>query len=122
MYTHGALVGRSVITLSRKQASLPALLCRSASSKAQPVSAMSAAKLDELFPPVVDFPSRHIGPRKHETKDMLKMIGYETLDELTGTAVPDNIKLGRLLDLEDGYSTKLKYYLRLSNSIMPIFS
>ena len=35
------------------------------------------SKLDELFWPVVDFPSRHIGPRKHEAKDMLRTIGYE---------------------------------------------
>ena len=38
--------------------------------------ALVSSKLDDLFPKVVDFPARHIGPRKHEAKDMLKTIGY----------------------------------------------
>ena len=33
-------------------------------------------KLDEFFPEVVDFPGRHIGPRKHESRAMLKDLGY----------------------------------------------
>ena len=33
-------------------------------------------KLDEIFPKVVDFPGRHIGPRKHESKAMLTELGY----------------------------------------------
>ena len=36
----------------------------------------SQGKLDELLPPVFDFPGRHIGPRKHEAREMLKEIGY----------------------------------------------
>lgn len=33
-------------------------------------------KLDELFPRVEDFPSHHIGPRRHEAKAMLAELGY----------------------------------------------
>ncbi len=33
-------------------------------------------KLDELFPRVEDFPSHHIGPRRHEAKLMLGELGY----------------------------------------------
>ena len=36
----------------------------------------SNPKIDELFPNVVDFPNRHIGPRKHETKAMCDELGY----------------------------------------------
>ena len=35
------------------------------------------------------------GPRKHDARDMLKQLGYASLDELTDTAVPDDIKLNR---------------------------
>ena len=47
-------------------------------------------KLDEIFPKVVDFPGRHIGPRKHESKAMLTELGYNVsvprslVVELTG--------------------------------------
>ena len=39
-------------------------------------SQSSGEKLDEFFPEVVDFPGRHIGPRKHESRAMLKDLGY----------------------------------------------
>ena len=45
--------------------------CFSLSSRAA-----SQGKLDELLPHVSDFPGRHIGPRKHEAREMLKEIGY----------------------------------------------
>ena len=44
----------------------------------------SGSKLDELLPKVVDFPARHIGPRKHEAKDMLNEIGYAVEDIRSG--------------------------------------
>ena len=40
------------------------------------------AKLDEFFPEVVDFPGRHIGPRKHESRAMLKDLGYSVSKDL----------------------------------------
>jgi len=60
----------------------------------------SSTKLDTIIPATVDFPARHIGPRKHDVRGMLKQLGYRDLDELTGAAVPDDIKLNRdmLLD------------------------
>merc|ERR1719331_3546048 len=61
-------------------------------------------KLDELFPRVEDFPAHHIGPRKIEAKIMLQELGYNNLDELTDTAVPENIRLNRAMDLEQPYS------------------
>ena len=39
-------------------------------------SALSSSKLDKLLPQVEDFPSRHIGPRRHDAKDMLRILGY----------------------------------------------
>ncbi len=40
-----------------------------------------------------NFASRHIGPSQNETSEMLQSIGVNSLDELIGQAVPDNIRL-----------------------------
>ena len=39
-------------------------------------SLRSTSKIDDLFPNVVDFPNRHIGPRKHETQAMVNELGF----------------------------------------------
>ena len=52
----------------------------------------------------MDFPARHIGPRKHDARAMLKQLGYTSLDELTDAAVPDDIKLNRDLRLDEPLS------------------
>lgn len=64
----------------------------------------SASKLETLMPDTIDFPDRHIGPRKHDVQYMLKKLGYGTLDELTSAAVPDNIKLNRELHIDQALS------------------
>jgi len=58
-------------------------------------SSTTANKLDTLMPATVDFPDRHIGPRKHDVQKMLKQLGYGSLDELSEAVVPDDIKLNR---------------------------
>jgi len=59
------------------------------------MATMPTNKLDAILPPTVDFPARHIGPRKHDVRAMLKPLGFMNLDELTNAAVPDDIKLNR---------------------------
>ena len=39
-------------------------------------AAVLPSKLDKLLPQVEDFPSRHIGPRRHDAKDMLRILGF----------------------------------------------
>jgi len=63
-----------------------------------------SSKLEEMVPVTVDFPARHIGPRKHDARAMLKQLGFSSLDELTNTAVPDDIKLNRDLILDEPLS------------------
>ncbi len=46
-----------------------------------------------------EFAGRHIGPNKSETKEMLKTIGVETLDELIDKTVPASIRLKKPLKL-----------------------
>jgi glycine dehydrogenase len=45
------------------------------------------------------FSSRHIGPNEAEAKEMLKLLGFDSLDALTDSAVPKKIRLGRKLNL-----------------------
>lgn len=45
------------------------------------------------------FVDRHIGPRRLEQQQMLDFIGYKDLDDLTGTNVPNMIKLEKALEL-----------------------
>jgi len=64
------------------------------------MSGVTGSKLDEILPHTVDFPARHIGPRKHDVRSMLKQLGYNNLDDLTNAAVPENIKLNRDLHID----------------------
>ncbi len=46
-----------------------------------------------------DFAGRHIGPRDGDVREMLAELGYATLDELSAAVVPEEIRLGRELEL-----------------------
>ncbi len=61
-----------------------------------------ADKLKEkssLFKPVDTFVDRHIGSGDDDLHEMLKVVGFDSLDELCAAVVPDDIKLERALDL-----------------------
>jgi glycine dehydrogenase len=45
------------------------------------------------------FVRRHIGPSTAETEEMLKLLGYDSIDSLTDAAVPKQIRLGKPLNL-----------------------
>ena len=36
-------------------------------------------KFEKLFPPREEFEARHIGPRVHDQKHMLKMLGFKVI-------------------------------------------
>ncbi|MBV8969388.1 MAG: glycine dehydrogenase (aminomethyl-transferring), partial [Verrucomicrobia bacterium] len=61
-------------------------------------AAISAAY--ELSP----FTERHIGPSGKELSDLLRVVGFESLDQLVDVAVPDKIRLRRPLNLPLGES------------------
>ncbi len=50
------------------------------------------------------FVNRHIGPNEAETSEMLKAIGAESIDELIGQTVPQNIRRRDKLNLPDAQS------------------
>ncbi len=49
----------------------------------------------------VDFSSRHIGPDKEEIKEMLEVIGVDSVDTLVSETVPKNIMLSEPLKLSE---------------------
>jgi glycine dehydrogenase len=53
---------------------------------------------------LADFPSRHIGPGAEETRHMLELLGYSSLDALVADAVPAQIRLSRQLRLPEARS------------------
>ena len=60
-----------------------------------------------------DFPSRHIGPSPQEMADMLKVIGYKTLDELIDDTVPTSIRQTEDLDWGPAMSERdALFYMR----------
>ncbi len=49
-----------------------------------------------------DFLARHLGPTPGDVKEMLAVVGCESLDQLMREAVPDAIRLGRPLGIPEG--------------------
>jgi glycine dehydrogenase len=48
-----------------------------------------------------NFIPRHIGPRQHEIDEMLKVVGADSLDDLTDKVVPKAIRQSEPLDLAE---------------------
>lgn len=48
------------------------------------------------------FESRHNGPTADEVAEMLKVVGYGSLDDLIDATIPSQIRLGRKLNLPEG--------------------
>ena len=58
------------------------------------------------------FVSRHIGPREDDIKEMLKVIGVKSLDELIDQTIPANIRLKKPLNLSNGL-TEREYFRKI---------
>ncbi|XP_059163007.1 glycine dehydrogenase (decarboxylating), mitochondrial-like [Physella acuta] len=64
-------------------------------------SEKNATPLDKLIKRYDDFSRRHIGPNSTEVRAMLDIIGVKDLEELTQSAVPEDILLNRDLKLDE---------------------
>ena len=62
------------------------------------------ASIDELLDHSGEFRARHIGPRGREIRDMLKVIGRGSLDELISETVPADIRRHHPLTIPDARS------------------
>ena len=77
---------------------------RSATSPATPrISRVgandNAAEVNDPLGPADTFVRRHIGPGEDEVREMLRILGFESLDQLTDATVPESIRLRRPLKL-----------------------
>lgn len=63
--------------------------------------AASSHSTASVLPPFV---SRHIGPRDHQVREMLAVLGYDSLDSLAQAVVPAQIRFDHLLNLPAGVS------------------
>jgi glycine dehydrogenase len=70
----------------------------------KPAAASASAKTAALPPNPDEFPRRHIGPNAEESKQMLEVLGYASLDALINDAVPAQIRLKQPLQLPAGRS------------------
>ncbi|MEN8118350.1 MAG: aminomethyl-transferring glycine dehydrogenase [Bacteroidota bacterium] len=59
-----------------------------------------------------NFVTRHIGPRKEEIDEMLKVVGVSSMEELIEQTVPANIRLEKPLKMEEGL-TERKYFRKI---------
>ncbi|KAG5190576.1 glycine dehydrogenase [Tribonema minus] len=62
--------------------------------------AMSSAAVDKVFAPCDTFARRHIGPSEADTKEMMKVVGVSSLDDLVDKTVPAAIRLSKPLTLD----------------------
>jgi glycine dehydrogenase len=53
----------------------------------------------DFFAPLDTFQRRHLGPQPEEAAQMLRTLGYDSLDALTDDVIPPAIRLQRALDL-----------------------
>ncbi len=51
-----------------------------------------------------EFIARHIGPRSGDEQAMLNSLGFDSLEALSASVIPDSIKGTSVLGLEDGLS------------------
>ncbi|XP_076303352.1 glycine dehydrogenase (decarboxylating), mitochondrial [Lasioglossum baleicum] len=63
-------------------------------------SNVKAENIEKLLPQKDEFELRHIGPREKEQLDMLKTIGFKSLEELTKAAIPAKILYNEDLKIE----------------------
>src|SRR3954470_15011454 len=64
-----------------------------------PTQAAVVKAVDPLFAPSDTFVHRHIGPNEAEQLEMLRLLGYGSLEELIDATVPPAIRMKRELDL-----------------------
>lgn len=74
----------------------------SVSATSSSIRAMSSAP--DVFAPTDVFIHRHNGPQGKERQTMLEKVGFNTMDELTKSTVPENIRLAKPLSLEQPMS------------------
>uniref|UniRef100_A0A8C6Q4U2 glycine dehydrogenase (aminomethyl-transferring) n=1 Tax=Nothobranchius furzeri TaxID=105023 RepID=A0A8C6Q4U2_NOTFU len=75
---------------------------RSTAARALRTSASaSSRRIERILPRHDDFAERHIGPGEREKREMLDVLGLESIDQLIESTVPASISLQRSLKMDD---------------------
>src|SRR5712671_4046218 len=74
-------------------------------------------QVDAAIPPAESFVPRHVGPDDRDVAEMLKILGFASLDALIDATVPEKIRLRGGLDLPKGMTEPevLDYFRALAS-------
>uniref|UniRef100_A0A1A8G4A7 Glycine cleavage system P protein n=1 Tax=Nothobranchius korthausae TaxID=1143690 RepID=A0A1A8G4A7_9TELE len=61
----------------------------------------SSRRIERILPRHDDFAERHIGPGEREKREMLDVLGLESIDQLIESTVPASISIQRSLKMDD---------------------
>jgi glycine dehydrogenase len=69
------------------------------------------------IPPAESFVPRHVGPNEQDVAEMLKTLGFQSLDALMDATIPARIRFGGRLDLPEGMTEPevLAYFRALAS-------
>src|SRR5256714_9699581 len=69
------------------------------------------------IPPAESFVPRHVGPDERDLAEMLKTLGFQSLDALMDATIPVRIRFRRDLDLPEGMTEPevLAYFRSLAS-------
>lgn len=65
-----------------------------------------------IFKPLDTFAPRHNGPRANDAEEMLKVLGYNSMDEFVSQTVPSNIRIKELNDKDIPPLSELEFLRR----------
>src|SRR5687768_8525904 len=78
--------------------------------------------VEAAIPPAESFVSRHVGPDENDVAEMLKTLGFQSLDALIDATIPQKIRLRGGLDLPKGMTEpEVLSYLRSMASKNQVF-
>uniref|UniRef100_A0AAQ6A324 glycine dehydrogenase (aminomethyl-transferring) n=2 Tax=Amphiprion TaxID=80969 RepID=A0AAQ6A324_AMPOC len=64
-------------------------------------AALSSRQIERILPRHDDFAERHIGPGEREKREMLDVLGLESVDQLIEDTVPSSIRMQRSMKMDD---------------------
>uniref|UniRef100_H3DDQ2 Glycine cleavage system P protein n=1 Tax=Tetraodon nigroviridis TaxID=99883 RepID=H3DDQ2_TETNG len=64
-------------------------------------AAISSRQIERILPRHDDFTERHIGPGEREKREMLDVLGLESVDQLIENTVPSSIRMRRSMKMDD---------------------
>ena len=99
-----SIVSQGLVKIMLRSASLLRRMRSVAPATTSSSVRAAMSSVPDVFAPTDVFIHRHNGPQGKEKQAMLEKIGFNTMDELTKSTVPENIRLAKPLSLEQPMS------------------